>query len=277
MKCPKCGAENADGIMACSSCGCALMSAEATATSQPKQTSAMAKKSLVLGLISLCTFILIVPLVIISPVLGIINCCTFFLTAILAIIFGIISLIMIIRSHGQLKGMGMAIAGILIPIAVLFLMNSIFNAPPPRTVQRVICGSNINALGKAMLLYAKDHNGKFPTSSKWCDLLMEYTNVKDSTFRCPGALSQWDKLKYKFTSDKLSNYAMNKNIEELGTKAPPDMVLLFDSKPGWNQSGGPEILGTENHQGVGCNILFNDGHVRFERVEDVNKLQWTAE
>ena len=70
---------------------------------------------------------------------------------------------------------------------------------------------------------------------------------------------------------------MNKNIEKLGANAPPDMVLLFETRPGWNQTGGPEILTTDNHNGNGCNILFNDGHVEFVRTEDINDLKWTAE
>jgi len=67
---------------------------------------------------------------------------------------------------------------------------------------------------------------------------------------------------------------MNKNIEQFGADAPPDMVLLFETHPGWNQSGGPEILTTENHQDDGCNILFADGHVRFVRTRDLNDLKW---
>jgi len=70
---------------------------------------------------------------------------------------------------------------------------------------------------------------------------------------------------------------MNKNIEILGTSSPSDMVLLFETGPGWNQSGGPEILTTDNHQGEGCNIVFVDGHVEFVKTEDLNNLKWTSE
>jgi len=70
---------------------------------------------------------------------------------------------------------------------------------------------------------------------------------------------------------------MNKNIEKLGTAAPPDMVLLFETYPGWNQVGGPEILTTDNHQGDGCNVLFVDSHVEFIKTEYLNDLKWTAE
>jgi prepilin-type processing-associated H-X9-DG protein len=53
-------------------------------------------------------------------------------------------------------------------------------------------------------------------------------------------------------------------------------VLLFESNPGWNQSGGPELLTTENHQREGCNIAFCDGHVAFIQTKDINNLKWTA-
>ncbi len=269
MKCPKCEVENPEGAMVCHSCGCALKTVETAATSQPIRTSALAKTSLILGLIGLCTLFLTIPLTIILPVcripgLGLISLCTSALTSLLAIILGIISLVMISRSHGQLKGTGMAITGIAIPIVMLFVMNLLFNATP-RTAQRVQCGSNMQSLGKAMNIYASDNNGMFPTPSRWCDLLIEYTDVSKEEFLCPAA------------HKGPCNYAMNKNIEELSAKAPPDMVLLFESVPGWNQSGGPEILNIENHQGEGCNVLFSNTHVSFERPEDVNKLRWTAD
>ena len=70
---------------------------------------------------------------------------------------------------------------------------------------------------------------------------------------------------------------MNKNLEKLDLRSPPNMVLLFETHPGWNQSGGPEILTTDNHNGEGCNVLFLDNHAEFVRTEDLNKLRWTVE
>jgi len=117
-------------------------------------------------------------------------------------------------------------------------------------------------LGKAMLIYANDHDG-FPGSSQWCDLLIEHTEVSPSIFRCKGA------------HKGPCNYAINKNLENFDTgNAPPDMVVLFETYPGWNQAGGPEILTTENHNGEGCNVLFLDNHVEFVKTEDLDKLKW---
>jgi prepilin-type processing-associated H-X9-DG protein len=69
---------------------------------------------------------------------------------------------------------------------------------------------------------------------------------------------------------------MNKNVAMTNAETPPDTVLLFETNPGWNQSGGPELLKTDNHCDKGCHILFIDGHVEFVRIEDINKLRWTA-
>lgn len=71
-----------------------------------------------------------------------------------------------------------------------------------------------------------------------------------------------------------SNYAMNKNIERYGLKSPPDMAVLFETHPGWNQSGGPEILTTDNHKGKGCNVLFMDSSVKFVKTKDLKDLKW---
>ena len=70
------------------------------------------------------------------------------------------------------------------------------------------------------------------------------------------------------------HYAMNPNCEP---KSPSDMVLLFETKGGWNQFGGSELLTTENHGGKGCNVLFNDGHVEFVRPERLGELKWKVE
>ena len=71
-----------------------------------------------------------------------------------------------------------------------------------------------------------------------------------------------------------SHYAMNPNCEP---NSPADTVLLFETEGGWNQFGGPEILTTENHNGEGCNILFNGGYVEFVKTKNLDKLKWKAD
>lgn len=246
MFCSKCGIENPDGAQVCRSCGWVL----ANAVALKSKTSALAITSFVLGILSFCTFLLTAPL---------------------AIIFGIISLVKISRSQGQLKGTGLAIAGIAVPVVSLPIVALVMGIMMPAMVrardvaQRVVCGTNLSSITKAMLIYADDNKDRFPDSDHWCDLLIKTENCNKKQFQCVG-----DK-------EGPSSYAMNKNAEKLGANSPLDMVLLFESKPGWNQSGGPELLTTENHAGEGCNIAFCDGHVAFIKADDINKLRWTAD
>ncbi|TKJ38888.1 MAG: hypothetical protein CEE38_04105 [Planctomycetes bacterium B3_Pla] len=248
MYCPKCGTENADDAQVCRSCSWALTNVT-TADAAPApaaKTSGLAIASLVLGLLS--------PL-------------TCFLTAIPAIILGIVSLVKISGSAGRLKGSGLAIAGIAVPpvcLPLVAIMMGILMPALARTRQfafRIVCSTNMVALSKAMLIYSNDY-GQNPTPEKWCDLLIEHVEVTPEMFRCKGA------------PEGPSNYAINKHLEEFDGAAPAGTVLLFETYPGWNQAGGPEILTTENHEGDGCNIVFVDGHAEFVRTQTLNDLRW---
>jgi len=248
MYCPKCGAQNQEGAQVCSSCSFALTEISTTGEPLEVRTSGLAIAALVLGLLSACTM---------------------FLTALPAIILGIIGLIKITQSKGKLKGMGLAIAGMAIPVVLLpiaALMMGIMMPALARTrsvAQRMVCGTNLSGLGKAIMIYSNDYD-RFPTSSKWCDLLIEYVDVTEMQFRC------------RSDKDARCSYAMNKNIEGLDlNKIDPDTVLLFESVDGWNQSGGPELLNTDNHF-EGCNILFADGHAKFVKSSYLEDLKWTT-
>jgi len=246
MYCPKCGKENPDNAQVCSSCGSVLPSIPATAAATAAKTSGMAIASFVLAVLSPFT------------------CLT---TAIPAIILGIVSLVKIEKSAGRLKGKGLAIAGIAIgpcALPIVALLMGIMMPALARSRQvafRMVCGNNLKNLGIAMSIY-KDDYGQYPTTEKWCDLLVERQDVNPTIFSCRGA------------AEGPCNYAMNENLAELGTSTPPDMVLLFETHPGWNQAGGPEILSTDNHQGDGCNVLFVDMHVEFVRTRDLERLRW---
>jgi len=255
MRCPKCKTENPDNAASCRFCNCALPSVAASGPAQQAKTSGLAITSLVLGIL--------------APF-------TCFITAIPAIALGIVALVKISKSAGRLKGSGLAIAGIVIGPATLPIIALLMGIMMPALARvrqvsfRMVCANNMSGLGKAMLIYANDYNDMFPTTSKWCDLLVEHAEVSKQTFACPAALTKYRSVR----SIDQCNYAMNKNVEKLGTTAPPDMVLLFETHPGWNQAGGFEILTTDSHQREGCNVLFVDGHVAFVKTKDLNDLKW---
>jgi hypothetical protein len=249
MYCPKCGTENPDDARVCGACGSALTPspAQATTEGQTPKTSGLAIASLVFAVLSPFTCLA---------------------TAIPAIILGIVSLVKIDKSAGRLKGKGMAVAGIIIgpaSLPVVALLMGILMPALARTRQiafRMVCGTNLSGLSKAMMIYANDYDDQYPTPEKWCDLLIEYCEVTPISFRCKGA------------PEGPCNYALNENIAKLGTSTQGDIVLMFETHPGWNQVGGPEILTTENHQGDGCTVAFVDTHVEFVKARDIEYLKW---
>jgi len=248
MYCQKCGKENPDNAQVCISCSSALTTTPAQAPALIPKTSGLAIASFVLAILSPFTCLM---------------------TAIPAVILGIISLVQIGKSSGKLKGNGFAVAGIAVPFVALPILAMLMGILMPalaRTRQiafRMVCATNMSGLGKAMMIYSNDYDDKFPASSKWCDLLIQHTEISPLHLQCKGA------------TEGPCNYAMNDNIDKLNiNSAPPDMVLLFETYPGWNQSGGHELLTTENHQNDGCNVLFVDNHVEFVRTEDLKNLKW---
>lgn len=151
---------------------------------------------------------------------------------------------------------------ILIPIAFLTYKGVIwiFDYGHSGVHWSYYCANNMRILYRAMLIYANDNNNQYPTAEKWCDMLIEYDpDNKEEIFKCKGA------------GKGRCNFAINSNAEP---NSPNDVVLLFETKGGWNQFGGPEILTTENHKGKGCNILFNSGHVKFVLPEQLGELNW---
>jgi hypothetical protein len=108
--------------------------------------------------------------------------------------------------------------------------------------QKGICMTKIAVLGKAMMVYATDNDGKFPPPDNWCDALLEaLPNTPEKLFQCPGG------------GGGRCHYAMNPNAEP---NSPNNTVLLFETRAGWNQSGGPELWTFENHRGKGCSVVF---------------------
>jgi hypothetical protein len=102
---------------------------------------------------------------------------------------------------------------------------------------------------------------------KWCDYILNndrlsFIPMKDrmSYLKCPSA------------GEGKCNYAMNPNCKY---DSPPDMVLLFETKAGWNQHGGPELFTFDNHDPKGGCVLLNDGTVKFIRTkEELHQLRW---
>lgn len=162
-----------------------------------------------------------------------------------------------------------------------------------------LCGMNMELLGRDLESYAKDHEGRLPALSNWCDELVTEAHTHLNHLCC----------KMSEAVDGESSYAMNKSAAGMRlSDLPGDVVLLFETNLGrsesgrdapvrergfyqnsgwidsegnvrvyrdrWNQSGGREILTAEHHNNVGCNILFADGRCEFVPTADIDQLRW---
>jgi hypothetical protein len=187
---------------------------------------------------------------------------TFLVSMPLAFVLGAVGLFRIYMSKGRLEGRGFALAGIVLPAVAVFGFLSLRYRMTSHA-SGLVCGTNLRGLGSAIKIYASEFDDQYPTPDKWCDLLADYARVTAKQFVCKGAAIH--------DSNARCHYAMNLNCEP---NSPPDMVLLFETNGGWNQSGGPEILTTENHGGKGCNVFFSDCSVRFVPTEELRQLKW---
>ena len=165
---------------------------------------------------------------------------------------------------------------IAVAIAILLIFIICINWPTSykhgrRLPIHLKCAINLYDLWEAIPDYAMDKDGCFPSAEEWCDLLLNEADVhlEKRHFICE-------------VSDAVtgqSSYALNKNIAGLKLdEVTQEAVLLFETTPGWNQSGTSEILAREVHEvkdGVkGCNVLFAGGTVKFIKKEDLDTLRW---
>ena len=212
-------------------------------------------------------------LAIASLVLGIFGIFTCGLTAIIGLILGIVSLCAISKRAEQLKGKGLAIAGIvisaigivLIPFMAIFmaiLMPALVRA---RTQARtVVLKSNARQICLAMALYCDENDGRFPPAENWPDVLKPYIGNEKI-------------LTSPFAPEAGRVWAMNKNLDDRkirDIKQPAQTVLIFETRFNSPPAGGLELL-PEGTQERKCYIIgFVDGHVDCVTPERLDELIW---
>jgi len=165
---------------------------------------------------------------------------------------------------------------------------------------RARCALNLGTLYTEHFLYRSDVNA-YPQSNEWCDAIVrilrsEYfideRGIKKCSkseedirrlFECPSVRERVD-MEHQHArpiepnppmepaSLLESHYAMNPNCRP---NSPPDIVLLFETKAGWSQHGGPELFTFDNHDPRGGCVLLNDGTRKFIRTqEELHQLRW---
>ncbi|HPC96908.1 MAG TPA: hypothetical protein PLU87_18330 [Sedimentisphaerales bacterium] len=130
---------------------------------------------------------------------------------------------------------------------------------------RLECARNLRYLYTGLRAFEDDV--PYPSPSTWCDALVRrYVRRGDTEtetlryFGCPSV------------PNGSCHYAINQNCKR---DSLPETVLLFETKAGWNQHGGPELFTFDNHDPKGGCVLLNDGTVKFIRTEEeLHALRW---
>jgi hypothetical protein len=190
------------------------------------------------------------------------NTYIFLTLSILGIILAISAAFRIKKNRANLRGEGLA--SLTIALGLFLLVFMLFILPSVRCIAyRMRCGANMSHLGKAILVYVSDHDGKFPSAANWCDLLIEHGGVDEEQFKCRDSF--WPVFSYGF----------NKNLDGMRIDdVPPDTVVLFEIEGGRNISGGPELLVADKHDNSGSNILFADFQIASVSKEHTKDLKW---
>ncbi len=166
MNCPKCGTQNPEDVQVCTSCGSELTQLSTASETVKVRTSGIAIMAFAFTILAF--FLLPFAVRLNSKLLAVI----WIFIASLAIILGIIGLVQIGLSGGKVTGKAFASMGIAIPVVLFFLLVTRSVLYRPRSIAfRMVCGSNLSGIGRAMLIYANDWDNCFPRAgsltSKW--------------------------------------------------------------------------------------------------------------
>ncbi len=133
---------------------------------------------------------------------------------------------------------------------------------------------HLNKLGMATEMYMSQHDYRFPPVGHWNDALkVPLTRITgsprdtDEMFICPAEASD----------PSQPCYAVNERLDGLSERDvtnPTEVVRYFESIPGRNLHGGPDLFPPEPRHQDGYAILFVDGHVKFVQKSEIGKLVW---
>jgi len=169
MYCPKCSKENPDDAQVCRFCNTTI-----TGTLESKQpvTVTISKLAIVSLTCAICGCSLIVPSLIavrfpriLSPRTGWVAWTHLISLPLIAVslVLGIISIIRIERSGGKITGRAFAVGSVLVAIfAGLLPVWFVISNVPRSTAYRMVCGTNLSGISKAIIIYAGDYEEEFP-------------------------------------------------------------------------------------------------------------------
>jgi hypothetical protein len=191
-----------------------------------------------------------------------------------AFFLGLLSLVVIVVWHKQVRGCLCGILAILLSAPVIYVLCSIWCAARVREKHKKEWTGlyNLELLGEELFRYAKAHDGCLPVAGRWCDLLMEHNkNLTKENFRHP----QPEIFRDTFNFKEDCQFAFNKNLSGMRlADLPGNVVLLFEADGDWNLSGTSELLKTRYREKGYIAMLFVDQTVNdyWYYVQEVRKF-----
>lgn len=140
-----------------------------------------------------------------------------------------------------------SIIGLLVVLVIFVLLPAV--NPPHSQAPRVKCSSNMRQIGLAMIMYANQHNGKFPDS---LHEILETQDITPGVFVCP-------------SSNEVRAMGATARAELDDFDRPGRCSYIYLGKGLTDQCDfGTAVLyePPSIHHG-GMNVLFADGHVEF--------------
>lgn len=212
-------------------------------------------------------------LAIASLVLGICGIFTCGLTAIIGLILGIVGLCAIRKRAEQLKGQGLAIAGVvvsavcivLVPFITLMMAILMPALAHARVQAKTLVSQNqARQICLAMMMYCDENDGRFPPADNWTATLTPY--IGDAKI-----------LESPFAPHTGLAWAMNKNLDGRklnDIRQPAQTVLIFEARIGGPPAGGRELLPRRPRGRRGYVVGFLDGHADIVPPDKVHELVW---
>ncbi len=160
-----------------------------------------------------------------------------------------------------------AIIGILVGILLPVLVKA------RESARKTQCASNLKQIGLALRMYANDNDGQFPgygvsqTTPKIEDLnslgLLYNQYITDKKFfKCPSDAGVTDLANLAMSgSSTCTAYTCSYGYDDNHSLSDDPAVVIASDALGTVTSGN---LYSDNHNNVGQNVLYLDGHVEFK-------------